>query len=132
MAIAYKDSTRNYALDQLYDNKFPAGALLQIRSGSPAGPNNAAGGTLGAEITLPATPWAAASAGSKAKNGTWQDASANATITAGHYRLRDSGDAEREEGTVTATGGGGDMTLDNTSIAAAQVVTINTFTRALP
>jgi hypothetical protein len=29
---------------------------------------------------------------------------------------------------VTATGGGGDMTLDNTSIASGQKVTITTFT----
>lgn len=132
MAIAFKDSTRNYALDQLYDNLFPQGSLLQIRSGSPAGPNNAAGGTLLAEIALPATPWAAAATGSKAKNGTWQDTSADATGTAGHFRLRNAADTEREEGTVTATGGGGDMTLDNTSIAAAQQVTITQFTRSLP
>ena len=32
------------------------------------------------------------------------------------------------QGTITATGGGGDMTLDNTSIASAQQVTITSFT----
>jgi hypothetical protein len=32
------------------------------------------------------------------------------------------------QGTVTATGGGGDMTLDNVSIASSQAVTVNTFT----
>jgi hypothetical protein len=32
------------------------------------------------------------------------------------------------QGTVTATGGGGDMTLDNAVIALAQVVTITGFT----
>jgi hypothetical protein len=32
------------------------------------------------------------------------------------------------QGTVTVTGGGGDLTLDNTSIASAQTVVINTFT----
>ena len=32
------------------------------------------------------------------------------------------------QGTVTATGGGGDMTLDNTSIASAQTVTVSSFT----
>lgn len=31
------------------------------------------------------------------------------------------------QGTVTATGGGGDLTVDNTSIAAAQAVTITSF-----
>ena len=32
------------------------------------------------------------------------------------------------QGSVTATGGGGDMTLDNTSIASGQTVTITSFT----
>lgn len=131
MAISFKTTTANYALDQLYDNKFPASSILEIRSGAPAGPDNAASGTVLASITTPASPWAAAASKSKAKSGTWQDASADATGTAGHYRLKNAGDTEREEGTVTATGGGGDMTLDNTSIATAQVVTVTTFTRTL-
>jgi hypothetical protein len=71
----------------------------------------------------------AAAAGAKAKLGTWQDASADNTGTAAHFRIYDSGGSTCHiQGTVTATGGGGDMTLDNTSIAAAQSVTINTFT----
>lgn len=130
-AISFKTSTGNYYLDQLYDNKFPAGSLLQFRSGAPAGADNAAGGSLGAEITLPATPWAAASAKSKAKSGTWSVA-ATGTITIAHYRLKNSGDTEREEGTVTATGGGGDLTVDNTSLATGQTVTVTTFTRTAP
>jgi hypothetical protein len=32
------------------------------------------------------------------------------------------------QGTVTATGGGGDMTIDNTSIASGQSVTVTGFT----
>jgi hypothetical protein len=32
------------------------------------------------------------------------------------------------QGTVTATGGGGDMTLDNTSFAVGQQVNITSFT----
>lgn len=131
MSIAYKDSTRNYALDQLYDNKFPAGSKLQIRTGAAAGPNNAAGGSLLAEITTPSSPWAAASGGTKAKQNSWTVA-ASGTGTAAHYRLKDAADGEREEGTVTATGGGGDMTVNNTSIATGQDVTVNTFSTSLP
>jgi hypothetical protein len=33
---------------------------------------------------------------------------------------------------VTATGGGGDLTLDNVSIASGQTVTISTWTRTMP
>jgi hypothetical protein len=32
------------------------------------------------------------------------------------------------QGSVTVTGGGGDMTMDNVSVANAQVATVNTFT----
>lgn len=130
-ALSFKDSTGNYYLDQLYDNKFPAGSLLQFRSGAPAGPNAAAGGSLGAEVTLPVTPWAAAAVKSKAKSGLWSVAATGA-ITIAHYRLKNAADTEREEGTVTATGGGGDMTVDNTSLAVGQTVTVTTFTRTAP
>mgnify|MGYP000494027997 CR=1 FL=1 len=71
---------------------------------------------------------AAASSGSKAKTGTWEDTSADATGTAAHFRLYASdGTTCHAQGTVTATGGGGDLTLDNTSIASGQSITINTF-----
>jgi hypothetical protein len=71
---------------------------------------------------------AAASSGSKAKSGTWQDTSADATGTAAHFRIKDSGlTTTHLQGTVTATGGGGDMTVDNTSFAAGQAFTVNTF-----
>lgn len=129
MALDLKHTTANDLLDR-YDTLFPAGALLQIRTGAPPGAENAASGTLLAEITLPATPWAAAASGSKAKNGVWSVA-AVAAGTAGHFRLKNAGDTHREEGTVTATGGGGDATLDNTSIAVGQTVTVTTYTRTL-
>jgi len=78
-------------------------------------------------MTLPADWLAAASGGTKALAGTWQDASADATGTAGHFRIK-AGATCHIQGSVTATGGGGDMTLDNTSITAAQQVTITGFT----
>jgi hypothetical protein len=73
---------------------------------------------------------AAASGGSKAKSGTaWQDTSADAAGTAAHFRIHDSGGTTCHlQGTVTITGGGGDLTLDNTSIASAQSITITGFT----
>jgi hypothetical protein len=85
-------------------------------------------------ITLPATPWAAASGGSKAKNGTWSDvglAAAGAGSDIGHYRLKNAADTHREEGSVTVTSGGGELELDNINVAEDQVVSITTFTRTL-
>lgn len=130
MALDLNNLLANALLDR-FDTEFPAGSILEIRSGAGAGAENAATGTLLASITLPATPWAAAGAGSKAKSGVWQDASADAAGTAAHYRLKNATDTRRIEGTVTATGGGGDLTLNNTVIAAAQQVTINTFSYSL-
>ena len=129
MALQYSVTVRNAQLDAV-ETTVGTAPLLRIYSGSaPANCAAAASGTLLAEATLPSDWMAAASSGSKALSGTWQDASANATGTAGHWRLYDSGGTTcHAQGTVTATGGGGDMTLHNTSIASAQSVTITSFT----
>jgi hypothetical protein len=129
MALQYSVTVRNAQLDAV-ETTVGTAPLLRIYSGSaPANCAAAASGTLLAEATLPSDWMAAATSGSKALSGTWQDASANATGTAGHWRLYDSGGTTcHAQGTVTATGGGGDMTLDNTSIASAQSVTITSFT----
>ena len=129
MALKDSGAGRNAQLGAVESTTGTA-AILRIYGG--AGPANwaaAASGTLLAEMTLPSDWMAAASSGSKALSGTWQDASANATGTAGHFRLLDSGGTTcHAQGTVTATGGGGDLTLDNTSIASGQSVTITSFT----
>ena len=128
MAIKASVAVRNARLDAI-ESTIGTSAVLKIRTGSP--PTNitdADSGTVLASITLPSDWAAAASGGSKAKSGTWSVA-ASATGTAGHFRLYASdGTTQHMQGTVTATGGGGDMTLDNTSIASGQTVTVNTFT----
>jgi hypothetical protein len=78
-------------------------------------------------MTLPSDWMANASGGSKAKSGTWQDTSADATGTAGHFRIYDSGGTTCHiQGTCGI--GTGDLQLDNTSIATGQQVTITAFT----
>lgn len=103
--------------------------LLRIYSGAqPADCATAASGTLLAECTLP-SDWATETNGVLTKSGAWADSAANGTGTAGHYRIYDStGTNCGIQGTVTATGGGGDMTVDNTSFATNQVFTVTTFT----
>jgi hypothetical protein len=139
MAIRLNVPARNGILDSGLNALFNAGTLCIYSGTQPATANLAPTGTLLAEITLPADAFAPASAGSIAKSGTWQDASANAAGTAGYFRFKAAGDNDtldgnfsRIDGSVTATGGGGDMTLDNTSIAAAQSVTVNTFSFTMP
>ena len=129
MAFQFSTTARNAALDAI-ETAIGTSAVLKIRSGSvPADCGTADAGTVLATLNLPSDWLAAASGGSKSKSGTWEDASADATGTAGHFRIyANDGTTVHMQGTITATGGGGDMTLDNTSIASAQQVTITSFT----
>ncbi len=129
MALQYSTALRNAQLDQI-ETIIGTSAILKIRTGSvPANCAAADSGTVLATLNLPSDYMAAASSGSKAKSGTWEDTSADATGTAAHWRLyANDGTTCHAQGTVTATGGGGDLTLDNTSIASGQQVTISSFT----
>lgn len=129
MSFQFSTTARNAALDAI-ETAIGASAILKIRSGSaPADCGTADSGTVLATLNLPSDWLAAASSGSKSKSGTWEDTSADAAGTAGHFRIYASdGTTVHMQGTITATGGGGDMTLDNTSIASGQQVTITSFT----
>jgi hypothetical protein len=129
MAVQLSVTVRNARLDSI-ETTVGTSAILRIRSGTP--PANCAAadtGTVLAAITCPSDWMAAASSGSKSKSGTWEDLSADATGTAGHFRLYDSaGTTCHLQGTVTATGGGGDMEVSSTSFTAGQSFTVTTFT----
>jgi hypothetical protein len=55
-------------------------------------------------------------------------AAATGAGDADNFKVYDSNNVLIFSGTITATGGGGDMTLDNVSIASGQTVTISSFT----
>lgn len=127
MSIQLDVSTRNAKLDAVETFIGPA-PTLRLRTG--AAPVNCAAadtGTVIATLVLPADWMADASGGSKAKAGTWQDLSADATGTVGHYRIYDTSGTCRLQGSVTLTGNGGDMTLDTVDIAAGRQVTITSY-----
>lgn len=129
MALQLSVSVRNARLDAI-ESTIGTSAILKIRTGAaPADCAAADSGTVLSTVTLPSDWMAAASSGSKAKAGTWEDTSADATGTAGHFRIYDSGGTTCHiQGTVTATGGGGDMEVNNTSFASGQDFLITTFT----
>lgn len=129
MALQYSTTLRNNQLDTI-ETTIGTSAVLKIRTGAPpANIATADSGTVLATLNLPSDWLAAASSGSKAKSGTWEDLSADNTGTAAHFRIYQSdGTTAHIQGTVTATGGGGDMTVDNTSFASGQNVTVSTFT----
>lgn len=123
---------RNAMLDSI-ETTVGTAPILRLYNGSvPANCAASESGTLLAEGTLP-SDWAnAASGGTKTKNGTYtltgQSGAGTGTV-ATHYRLYASdGTTCHEQGTITATSGGGDMEMDNTSVANAQTVSVTTFT----
>lgn len=127
MALQFSAAVRNARLDAI-ETTIGATAVLKIRSGPvPADCATADAGTVLATLTLPADWMAAASGGSKAKSGTWQDTSADATGTAAHFRIYDSGGTVCGlQGTVGV--GTGDLQVDSTSFTSGQSFTITGFT----
>ena len=127
MAIHLSTTVRNARLDTI-ETTISTAPTLEIRTGAqPANCAAADSGTVLATMTLPSDWMAAASSGAKALSGSWNDASADATGTAAHFRIK-QGATCHMQGSVTATGGGGDIELNNTSIASGQSVTITAFT----
>lgn len=129
MAFQFSVAARNAALDAI-EAAIGAGAIMKIRSGAaPANCAAADSGTALATLNLPSDWLAAASSGSKAKLGTWEDTAADAAGTAGHFRVYAAdGTTCHLQGSVTVTGGGGDVEIVNTSIAVGQPVTVSSFT----
>jgi hypothetical protein len=131
MARSYSAAVRNAMLDA-YEVTIGSAPLLRFYSGAmPANCAAATTGTLLASITLPADWMAAASAGAKALAGSWAGAGvagAGAGTNIGYFRIFDaSGTICHDQGTVTAAGGGGDMTLNNINIADAQPISVSAF-----
>lgn len=127
MAFQFSPPVRNAWLDAI-EAVIGASPTLEIRTG--AAPANCAAadvGTVLATITLPADWMAAAAAGAKAMQGTWQDASADASGTAGHFRIKVGGTCHIQ-GSITSTAvGTGDMLIDNPVLAASQQFNVTSF-----
>jgi hypothetical protein len=134
MAITINDATADKVLDCLFNGaagvNFNSGTI-HIRTGAAPGATAAATGTVLATIALPADAFGAPSGRTVSKAGTWEDTSADATGTAGHWRMTDASSTYVIEGTVTATGGGGDMELNSTSVSTGLAVTITSFSYTL-
>jgi hypothetical protein len=130
MAVQNSVAARNARLDA-FETAIGGAPILELRTGAqPANCAAVATGTLLAQFALPADWLAAAANGVKAKNGTWSGAGVGAGDI-GYYRIYGAGSPSEchEQGSVTATGGGGDMTVDNITIAAAQVITVTAYNR---
>lgn len=131
MSIQLSETVRNARLDAI-ETSAGASCALEIRTGAqPANCAAASTGSILVTINLPADWMANAATGAKAKSGTWQDASADNSGTAAHFRIYNS-QATKDGTTCFMQGsvgqGTGDLSLDNTAIVAGQNVTVTGFT----
>lgn len=125
MAMQFSTTLRTAQMDEIAT---ALGANFTTKIFTGAQPANCAAADSGTELaSFTACNFAAAASGAIALTGVPEAATAGATGTAAHFRMY-NGATCHAQGSVTATGGGGDMTTANTSIASGQAVNITGFT----
>ena len=134
MAVTLPAAARQAVADAiavLMDAGAGAG-VVEIRTGAAPDPDSAASGTLLATLTCSDPAFGAATDDGTTATATadtiTDDTSADATDTAAHFRAEDSNGACVMQGTVTATGGGGDMELNTTAIVTGGTVSVTAWT----
>lgn len=110
---------------------------IEVRTGSaPTTVEDAATGTLLATLGFNATAFPASADGTDkataTANAITSDTDAAATGTAGYFRGKSSGGTAHCQGSVTASGGGGDMELNTVSIQQHATVACTAFVVNLP
>jgi hypothetical protein len=127
--IQFSVASRNAQLDAIEAEAGTAAVLNGYSGTRPANVAAARTGVLLFSMTLPSDWMAAASGGSKALSGVWQDLLANATGTAGYWTLfKSDGTTGCLQGDCSMPGAGGSLELINTSLAINQPVSVSAFT----
>lgn len=122
-------ASRNAALDAAFTSALNSGHLMIYDGTQPTDADTALGAqVLLADLTLNATAFAAASAGSKAANAITQDSSANATGTAAWGTLvatsrASTGSLDFSVGTSAAN-----LNLNSVAISSGAAVSVSSFT----
>lgn len=125
MAITLPNASRSAACNavvDLVDAGSGAGKLVIMTSGD----------AVLATITLDDPAFGAASNGVATGAGTPLTAVATGDGAAAKFQVTDSDDTVIWSGTVTATGGGGDVTFNTTSILTGQTVTVSSLSYTQP
>ena len=119
----YDSTALRDAKNDAHDGEIGGSALLNLRTGAPAG--SGGNGTLLAQLTGNATAFfGASSSGVLTSNSVTADSSANATGTCGHYEITTSGATWVESGICSEAGGDG-VTIDNEDIVSGQTVQLS-------
>lgn len=123
MAVTHPTAVRNATADQVVDSVDVSGpGKLIIRAGS----------TVLATVILANPAFGPASGGVATLLGVPRNATASGSGTADNFLAQDGASTTKFQGSVTATGGGGDLTLASTAIAAGDTVTITGGTYTAP
>lgn len=131
MATRLPTGTRNAIIDAIVDlvDAGPSFGYIEIRTGSqPASGNDTATGTVLSTVICQDPAFPSASSGSAALSGVPISDAADNSGTAGWFRILDSTGGKIADGMCSMSGGGGEMILDNTSLATGQTFTITSLT----
>lgn len=137
MAVRISLAVRNAALNggsfaEIVDGE-SGNATLELYTGSVhASFGTSPSGTKLATLTMDRPSFDDAASGSMSANPVQSDISANATGTIGCFVLRDPTGAIHADGSVTATGGGGDVQFDSVSVTAGDTVAISALLVSIP
>lgn len=135
MATRIPTNVRNAMVNAAVDliDAGPAAGTVQIRTGAqPASAGSAATGTLLGTLTLSDPAFVDAVNGTATASAVTGDSSADASGTAGWFRVLDSTGATVMDGSITGAGGGGDMILDSTAIVAGGTISVTSWTVTQP
>lgn len=132
--MAYRLSTaaRNAGCDGIVDliDSGGAGTLTVRTSTQPTNVGDAENGTLLGTLTFSATSFGASSTGTATAASITSDTSADASGTAGHFRIFNGSAAIHSDGTCGQ--GSGDLDFDNSTIVAGGTIAISSLTVTVP
>ena len=131
MAIVHPVAIRNELADLVVDHADDGAGAGKVQITKVV--DSYIAGDIVAEITLADPAFGAAASGVATASGLPKsDSSANNTGTAVQFRQVDSDDTEVFKGTVTVTGGGGDMEMISTSVTIGEPVDVTAYTYTAP
>lgn len=133
MAFRLSTAARNAACNGIVDliDQGSGAGLLRIRTGAqPTNVGDAESGTLLGTLTFSDPAFGAAATGVATASAITSDTSADASGTAGHFRVLDSDSTALADGTCGQ--GSGDMSFDNSTIVSGGVIACSSFTVTVP
>ena len=127
MTFQYGTTLRNNQVAQIQSTVGGSATLVMYTGTQPVG--GCAASPTGSPlitITLPNPFLGSPSSGAVAMSGSWTG-TGSGSGNAGYFRILDGSSVCHVQGSITVTGGGGDMTLNSVVIGPTQPVSVTTF-----